>query len=164
MLTARTIRRRSRTFVVVSLVALTVSFVVTRTAHAQQKGLGIRGGLSVDPDQFYVGVHYDTGPLIDRLSFRPNAEAGFGDNQTCVTFNFEFAYKIPLPQKSWSIYVGGGPAAVLTTSDHDGETHTDAGGGFNFLIGLAHYKGLFTELKVGAIDSPSLKIGVGYSF
>jgi hypothetical protein len=59
---------------------------------------------------------------------------------------------------------GGGPAAVLTTIDHDGENHTDVDGGFNLLIGLAHRKGLFTELKVGVIDSPSLKIGVGYSF
>jgi hypothetical protein len=37
--------------------------------------------------------------------------------------------------------------------------------GFNMLVGVARRgKGLFAELKGGVIDSPSLKLGVGYSF
>jgi hypothetical protein len=149
---------------VAGLVILVVLFAVTGTASAQKQGIGVRGGASVDPDQFYFGLHYDTGPLVDRLSFRPNVEAGFGDGKTLVTFNFEFAYRIPIPKKAWSLYAGGGPAAVVTNVDHDGESNTDVGGGFNLLIGVSHDKGLFAELKVGVIDSPSLKIGVGYSF
>ncbi len=151
-------------FLAVLLMTLGVWCAVTGTATAQQKGVGIRGGASIEPDQFYFGVHYDTGPLIEHLSFRPNAEAGFGDNRTLVALNFEFAYKIPLPDRDWSLYVGGGPAAILTRVDRDGDSNTDAGGGFNILIGFAHYKGLFAEVKVGAIDSPSIKFGVGYSF
>src|SRR5512139_1697586 len=109
MLTARANRRLGRSFAVASLVVLGVSFMVTGTASAQQ-GIGVRAGASVDPDQFYVGVHYDTGPLVDRLSFRPNVEAGFGSSKTLVGFNFEFAYHIPIPRKEWSVYIGGGPA------------------------------------------------------
>ena len=36
---------------------------------AEAQGPGIRGGVSVDPDQFYFGGHYETGALVDRLHF-----------------------------------------------------------------------------------------------
>ncbi len=157
-------RRLGGPAAMIPLVILAVLFGVTAPANAQ-KGFGIRGGLSVDPEQGYFGLHYDTGPIVDRLSFRPNVEAGFGSGETLITFNFEFAYHIPLPKSPWSVYFGGGPAAVLTThEDEGGGHHTDGGGGFKIMVGLAHRKGLFTELKVGVIDSPSLKIGIGYSF
>jgi hypothetical protein len=156
-------RRPPRGFAAICLVGLTVVFVFTGTALAQE-GFGVRGGLSVDPDQFYFGIHYDTGPLVDRLSFRPNVEAGLGSNRTLVAFNVEFAYRIPLPISAWSLYAGGGPAAVVVTVGRGDGHDTDAGGGFNVLVGLSHRGGLFTELKVGVIKSPSLKIGVGYSF
>ena len=38
------------------------------------------------------------------------------------------------------------------------------GGGFNMLVGVQHAGGLFSELKVGALDSPTLKFTVGYQF
>ena len=36
------------------------------------------GGVSIDPDQVYVGGHIETEPLVERLVFRPNVEIGFG--------------------------------------------------------------------------------------
>ena len=74
--------------------------------------------------------------------------------------NFEFAYRIPIQKKPWAVYVGAGPALVISNTHND----TSVGGGFNLLLGLAHRRGLFTEIKVGAIDSPSFKFGVGYRF
>ena len=41
---------------------------------------GLRAGVSVDPDQFYVGAHVETAPIVERLVFRPNVEVGFGDD------------------------------------------------------------------------------------
>jgi len=38
------------------------------------------------------------------------------------------------------------------------------GGGLNLLLGLEHQGGVFTEIKVGLIDNPSVKFGVGISF
>jgi len=129
-------------------------------AHkAEAQGLGILAGVSAEPDQFYFGIGYETAELLERLRFRPNLEVGVGDGTT-TTANFEFAYRIPIQKKPWSVYVGGGPAFVLTHA-HD---NTDAGGGFNILLGVAHRRGLFTEIKVGAIDSPNFKFGVGYRF
>jgi hypothetical protein len=37
-------------------------------------------------------------------------------------------------------------------------------GGLNFMIGLEHEGGLFTEFKVGAVDSPNIKLSVGWVF
>ncbi len=127
-----------------------------------QTHAGIRAGVSADPDQFFFGGHIETAPLVDRLSFRPNIEVGVGDNVTSVGLNFEFVYSVPLDRQPWRLYFGGGPAANLYSSDsRDG---TDVAGGFNILVGAQHSGGLFTEFKVGAIDSPNVKFTVGYAF
>ena len=36
--------------------------------------------------------------------------------------------------------------------------------GFNLIVGAEAASGLFFEVKIGAIDSPDLKFGVGWSF
>jgi hypothetical protein len=136
-------------------------FVIGLSAgRVQAQGLGVVAGVSADPDQFYFGVGYETAELLERLRFRPNLEVGVGDEVTLITANFEFAYRIPIQRKPWSVYVGGGPALVISNAHDD----TDAGGGFNILLGVAHRRGLFTEIKVGVIDSPGFKFGVGYRF
>ena len=126
---------------------------------ATAQTLGVRVGASADPDQFYFGGHVETSPLMERLRFRPNAEIGIGDDITVVALNFEFAYSFP-SRRAWNIYLGGGPALNIV----DGADDTEAHGGFNILIGAAHRGGLFVEMKVGALDSPDLKVGVGYVF
>ena len=59
----------------VSVVILTLAFV---HSSAAQEHVGIRVGVSGDPDQFVFGGHIETAPLMDRLVFRPNAEIGLG--------------------------------------------------------------------------------------
>ena len=41
---------------------------------------------------------------------------------------------------------------------------SDLEGGLNFLVGVQHRDGLFVEFKVGAIDSPDIKFGVGFTW
>lgn len=130
------------------------------------QGPGVRGGVSIDPDQFYVGGHYETDALVERLHFRPNLEIGIGDDAVTTALNFEFVYKFP-SRSAWRLYAGGGPAVNFYSFDdngrgNDGDTETE--GGFNFLIGAEQRGGLFFELKIGAIDSPDLKFGVGFTF
>ena len=137
----------------------TIAIALAAPAYAQSKA-GVRAGVSGDPDQFYFGGHIETKPLIDHLTFRPNVEVGLGDDVTLVAANIEFAYWIPIRNKPWSVYLGGGPALVIADRHDD----TDVGGGFNILVGVQHRKGLFTELKVGFADSPDIKFGVGYAF
>lgn len=132
-----------------------------------QTGPGVRAGVSVDPDQFYFGGHYVTDPLADRLRFQPNIEVGLGDDITLVTVNVEFGYWIAL-KRPWQVYMGGGPAINIYNFENGSPRgrgdDSDVEGGFNILVGLKHRDGLFFELKVGALDSPGLKLGVGYTF
>jgi hypothetical protein len=127
-------------------------------------GFGVRAGVGADPDQFHFGVHYDTGPLFERLSFRPNLELGLGDNVTTVAANFEFAYWIPIKSRAWGVYVGGGPALVVYQFDDDHGDDTETEPGFNLLIGVGHARGFFAEAKLGLIDSPEAKFTVGYTW
>jgi hypothetical protein len=120
---------------------------------------GLRAGISVDPDQFYVGGHIETGALVDRLHFRPNIEVGFGDNVTLIALNFDFVYRFQ-SRRPWHIYAGAGPAVNLY--NFDGGDNTEAG--FNILFGAENRRGLFFEMKVGVSQSPDLKFGVGYAF
>jgi hypothetical protein len=140
------------------LAVLTVFFCFVGTPLLAQDA-GVRAGVSGDPDQFYFGAHIETGELLERLTFRPNLEIGVGDDVTLIAANFEFAYKFP-SRRPWRFYVGAGPA--LNVIDVDDET--DAEGGFNVLLGLEHNQGLFVEFKVGVVDSPDIKFGVGYTF
>jgi len=145
---------------VVWLLAFVAGFGVFAVAPAAaQTSAGIRAGLSVNPDQFYFGGHVETPPLVDQLRFKPNVEVGVGNDVTVVALNIEFAYVFP-SQRAWHVYAGGGPALVVIDASND----TDSGGGFNLLVGAEHQSGLFMEVKVGVVDSPDLKIGVGYSF
>jgi hypothetical protein len=128
-------------------------------ASAAAQGVGVRAGASVEPDQFYFGGHAETAPLVEQLYFRPNIEIGVGNDVTVVAVNVEFAYTI-LPSDTWDVYAGGGPA--LNIIDAEGSTSSE--GGFNLMLGVAHVGGLFGEVKVGFLDSPNFKIGVGYTF
>jgi hypothetical protein len=138
--------------------------LLSAPAFAQSRP-GIRAGFSGSPDQFFFGGHVETGPLVEHVTFRPNVEVGVGSGLTVVAFNLEFAYWIPLKQHPWDVYLGAGPAAVVAShSAPPGNSNSHLGGGVNFLVGAQHRHGLFTELKVGVSDSPSIKLTVGYVF
>jgi hypothetical protein len=144
-----------------AVAALAVMMWVVSSQAARAQGPGVRAGLSVDPDQFYFGGHFETDELIDQLYFRPNLEVGVGDDVTTVAANIEVIYKMPLKnRRGTSFYVGGGPA--INWYDHDGGT--DAKGGFNLLGGLEFNERFFFEVKGGLADSPDLKVGIGYTF
>jgi hypothetical protein len=146
------------TFITAAAVLLAIALLPSWAAA--QGGAGVRGGVSANPDQFYFGGHFDTGRIVEQLSFRPNVEVGVGNDLTTVSANFEFVYWIPLPRQEWNVYAGGGPALNVFRFDE----HTDTEPGFNILGGIAHDSGLFAEVKVGFIDSPELKFGIGYSW
>jgi len=145
------------TVVSLFLVALAV---VGWPALGSAQGLGVRAGASVDPDQFYFGGHYDSRPLVEQLHFRPNVELGVGDDITTLALNFEFVYKLPIDGSPWNLYAGGGPAVNFYSFNDDSSTE----GGLNVVFGAEAAQGVFFELKLGALDSPDLKFGVGYTW
>ena len=127
---------------------------------ALAQGPGVRAGVSVDPDQFYVGGHFETEEIIDQLYLRPNLEVGFGDDVTTLALNIEAIYKIPLKnRRGTSFYAGGGPAIVV----YDRDRGSDTEGGLNLLAGL-EFGSFFFEVKGGLFDAPNMKVGIGYTF
>jgi hypothetical protein len=147
--------------VTVRKLLLAALLVIASAASAAAQSAGVRAGVSGSPDQFYFGLHYETEPLIEQVRFKPNLEVGVGSGQTVVTVNLEFVGKFPIKGEPWDFYIGAGPALVIDKVNNNG---TDTGGGFNILLGVEHRRGLFTELKVGVVDSPSVKFCVGYIF
>lgn len=139
------------------LTVLTVAGIAVSPADAQH--FGVRAGFSADPDQLYLGIHAQTGPVFERFQFRPNAEVGFGDNLTLVGLNGEFTYPFQL-ENGTALYVGAGPAINILSFDVD----TRIEPGLNFLLGFNFERNYFAEIKVGAFDSPDFKIGIGYTF
>jgi hypothetical protein len=83
---------------------------------------GVRGGIGFDPEVIYLGAHAQMGPIVKNLWFRPSYEFGFGEVTKINSFNFDFAYFLPLTARGrgtdradfWNIYVGSGPAAHLS--------------------------------------------------
>jgi hypothetical protein len=139
-----------------------LSLAVFATPAAAQDP-GVRGGLSIDPDQFYFGGHLETSALVDRLHFRPNVEVGIGDDLTLIAANMEFVYKFTT-RRPWNLYVGAGPALNVYMLDGPGDNDAETEAGFNALIGVEQARGFFFEFKLGAIDSPEFKFGVGYTW
>ena len=146
-------------FRVLCLSFLALLPVLAATPAQAQVTPGVQAGVSINPDQFFFGGHVETTPLVDRVRFRPGVDVGIGDDLTLVAINFDFTYTFA-GRRPWNLYAGAGPA--INWYNFDGGSETEAG--FNFLVGAKNAKGLFFEMKVGTLDSPDLKFGVGYSF
>ncbi|OGG44588.1 MAG: hypothetical protein A3F84_05510 [Candidatus Handelsmanbacteria bacterium RIFCSPLOWO2_12_FULL_64_10] len=126
---------------------------------------GVRGGATIDPDQFHFGFHVQA-VIVQQLRFQPNVEVGVGDNLTLIALNPELNYLFAArsPMKP---YVGGGPGInVFDRRGPFGGTHTDVGVNFVFGIEVPLRRGpdFLAELKVGVGDTPDLKMTFGLTF
>ena len=152
-------------FLLILLTAMTVPAMAQSKSNGQS-GIGVVAGVSAAPDQFYLGVNFMAAKVASNFWFRPGAEVGIGNSHTLVGLNGEFIYLVDIHKSPWSAYFGGGPALIIDTIHNDPplSNDTSVGPGFNFLAGIRKSKGLFSEIKVGVIDSPEFKFGIGYTF
>ena len=158
--------RINRVARVVGLIAV-MAFLLTGTASADGalgfRGWGLRGGLSVDPDQFFVGAHVDLGEFVENLHFTPNITVGFGDDITLIAINPDVYYSFPV-EDIGSLYVGGLLAFQRFDFDSeylDAETEMGLHGIAGLDLGAVP---LFFELNIGLDDTPDLKAAVGFTF
>lgn len=70
--------------------AAAVGLSILLPSQARAQGAGFQAGASVDPEQFFIGSHFETAPLVDRLHFRPGIDGGFGDGLKLATLNLKF--------------------------------------------------------------------------
>ena len=141
----------------ISFILLAVLLLVNDRAEAQ--GIGFQGGATVDPEQVFVGTHFETGELFRNFRFRPGIDGGFGGDYSLATVNIEFLYHIAFGRSGWSLYQGGGPAIVLLRRNDETSVHA----GTFITFGFAHENGFFTDFKLGNGNAPTLKFAVGYT-
>ena len=140
----------------VTLAAAALLFMTAGRADAQ--GIGFQGGVTVDPEQVFVGTHFETGEIFQGLRFRPGIDGGFGGDYATATINIEFLYHVQVG-RSWSLYQGGGPAVIFIRQNDN--RSTTAGSFITF--GFAHENGFSTDFKLGTGRAPTLKFNVGYT-
>ena len=145
------------------MLAGVLTAVMSSEAWAQP-AVGFTGGWSIDPEQGYVGVFYQTPDIGGRFRLRTGLDGGFGDGLRLGTVNIDFVYLLPLGNGPWKFLTGGGPTIVLTRfADESFDTGTEVSAGGSWLLGFAHENGFFSEFRIGGGGVPGLKMGVGWA-
>jgi hypothetical protein len=144
---------------------------------ARRFGIGIEGGVALDPELIMFGAHGTFRPIfIDAVSFRPGIEFGVGEVTTTFGINLDVIYTLPgaTTGTRWLPYVGGGPNFALS---HQGFSNTDPNqgnrfdfsdtsfdGGFNFIAGARSQGRMFVEMKATAYGVANVKLLAGVNF
>ena len=155
-----------RTLVRIVFTALNVTLLST-AADAQiaiqqpQSQVGFQGGGSIDPEQGFVGVYWQSPAIGNRLHLRPGIDGGFGNGLRVATINIDFVVRFSLGASGWDLIQGGGPVIAITKFDDFEGSETSAGG--SYLMGFAHDSGFFGEFRIGGGNTPALKMGAGYA-
>lgn len=130
-----------------------------------QSSINFNGGASIDPEQIYAGVSWESPDIGGRFRIRPGIDGGFGDGLRLATINLDLIVKFPLGTTGWTLVQGGGPVILVATYTGDFEDaprELHAGG--SYLFGFQHDNGFFTEFRVGGGNFvPQLKLGVGWA-
>jgi len=148
-----------------------ISTVAMAEGESSGMQIGLRGGLSLSPDQIHFGAHTDLGQLVGPMRVVPNVEIGFGDNLTMICINGDLLYDFPETPFSIGGEVGinymkydfGDLGAFSSVVD---DTSTDIGfsvlGNYNLV--LNNGKTLLLEAKLGLANSADFKLTAGYNF
>jgi hypothetical protein len=135
----------------------------TISTQSQRSQIGFTGGMSVDPEQGFVGVFWRTPEIASRFHVRPGIEGGFGQDLKLATVNIDFIARFPLGMSGWDFIQGGGPAIVFARVDAFGRSETDIGAGGSYVIGFGHDSGFLGEFRIGGGNVPSLKLTAGFT-
>jgi len=144
---------------------LTLGFLLFFAGNSgAQSSISFSGGFSIDPEQVYGGVAWESPDIGGRFRLRPGIDGGFGDGLRLANINIDLIVKFPLGTSAWSLIQGGGPTiSIATFSDfEDSPRELHAGG--TYLFGFQHTNGFFAEFRVGGGSFvPQLKIGAGWA-
>jgi hypothetical protein len=132
------------------------AFLACVAATPAFAGPGIHLGASVNPDDFLIGLRFQSKPLAEYVTVVPNVEFGFGD-VTMIAGNLDAHFNLKTSSE-YKPYVGGG--ITLNWFDFDGGSDTEFGG--SILGGIQLNSKWFFETKVGLGDVPDWKFIVGF--
>lgn len=139
---------------------LTAPALAVDSQGAGRDALGIRAGLGLEPDQFYVGGQAELGPILGPAFFLPGVDIGFGDGDNVTLLNGDFRwYLLPLPGTGVHIYGSAGPTVVVSPE-------TDLG--LSLAVGIdipMRGKNRYNlEARFGVGDIPDLRLMFGVLF
>lgn len=148
-----------------ALAAAVLILVLGASTASAESSVGIRGGLSSNPDQILIGAHFQPPPVAKNLYIVPSGEAGFGDDVFTLSFNGDLEYQFG-PQGTIRPYAGGGLSLFFADPDN-GDSDTNLG--VSALGGLLFDRKsgwpIFLEGKLGLSDEvPDFKLLVGLMF
>ena len=131
---------------------------------AAQSSISFSGGASIDPEQVYAGVAWESPDIGGRFRIRPGIDGGFGDGLRLANINIDLIVKFPLGTSAWSLIQGGGPTISITRFSDFPEAGSELHAGGTYLFGFQHQNGFFAEFRVGGGSFvPQLKLGVGWA-
>ncbi|MBK7703923.1 MAG: hypothetical protein IPI34_14065 [bacterium] len=136
---------------------IAAALLLAATPALAQSGWGVRGGLTIDPDQVHVGAHVNAGEIFNDGYFLPNVEVGFSDHGRLIALNPEMVYRFDKSSRSrWGFYIGGGLGINIYDWDdgpRDNHDDSDTELGLNILGGMSRARrgggDVFMELKLG---------------
>lgn len=152
-------------------------------------GIGLQGGVGLDPEILDVGVHAAVGPLFTpNVTLRPGIEVGLGEVTTLFGISLDVLYTMPgfTSDTRWLPYLGAGPnfglshrgfetddidnvdTGTTSTADNDFSrfdfSDTDFNGGMNFIVGMRQPSGMFFEMKATAWGVSNIRLLAGFNF
>lgn len=150
------------------ILLLIASLFAAAAARAERPPLGFRMGYTSweNVHQFHFGGQAKLGDVFPNVALTPNLEMGFGDNVTVIAVNGDLAYRVTeLSEAPWGPYVGACLSFIYLDFPVTG---SDSNLGLSALAGttyaLDNGNEVFGELRLGVMDSPGLKLTVGYTF
>ena len=155
------------------LVAVACLLAITEPVGAQDLGIkswGLRGGLSINPDQGTGGVFVNAGHFSRRVRFQPSFDLGFGNGVRLLALNLD-AFYIFSPHP-WRPYAGGGlginfidvTEGVGEGRGLDVEAALQIVGGIEWGDLRAGFRRYLVEARLGVGDTPDLKLTAGIAF
>ena len=145
---------------VTTIAALALVLTMSTPAAAQQ-AIGFQGGVTVDPEQVYGGVYWQSGDIFGGLRLRPGIDGGTGQGLRIASINIDFVYGFPLGLSGWTLYQGGGPSVVITRWPDFDESDTSVGA--HYIFGFGHDSGFFSEIRLGSGNAQTFSIGAGWA-
>jgi hypothetical protein len=130
-------------------------------SQSGQSAIGFEGGASIDPEQGFVGVFWESPRIAGLFSLRPGIDGGFGSDLRLATFNIDFMARFSFGNSGWSLVQGGGPVIVFSRVPERDLSDTSAG--FSYIFGFSHDSGFFGEFRIGSGSVPVLKMAAGYA-
>lgn len=139
-------------------------------------GIGIEGGVALNPELVDFGAHATFGPVFNRnVQFRPGIEVGVGEVTTTLGINLDVLYTLPgtARQTRWIPYAGAGPnfalshrgfdSAIVQQGNRFNFSDTSFEAGINFIAGVRN-RSMFLEMRATAYGVSNVRLLVGYTF